>query len=312
MSKIFETLNRGGGELADLIRPVVGGPRVVPTNGAAKQIPTVPPTHDERNVVPEKPPTSADGTPWEAIRTLKLRVPAPSPLLPFESGQPKASEQYRILRTKITQNRRQPRVIVISSADAGDGKSVNAINTAAALSLKSEARSLLVDADLRRSATHVLLGLPPAPGLSDVLQGTATLEEALVHTHEFPNLYVLPAGTAPANPAELLDSAQWPALCARLRAMFRFVVIDSPPMGAVADYDLIQTVCDGIALVVRPDHTNRALLRKALESVPKEKLLGVMLNCVPAWSLSHQYDASHYYQYQDVSSAEGAEGRTKA
>jgi len=304
VSKIFETLNRGDGELADLIRPVVNGESASLSNDATKPNRN-PERRVERVTQPQRPATESGDSLWEGIRSLDLRIPAPSPLLPFEMGQLKASEQYRILRTKITQHRKQPRLIVISSPDAGDGKSVSVINTAAALSLRSEAKALLVDADLRRSAAHFLLGLPETPGLSEVLQGTATLNEALVHTKEFPNLYVLTAGTTPANPTELLDSAQWPALCAKLHQMFRFVIVDSPPVGAVADYDLIQAACDGIILVVRPDHTNRDLLRKAIEGMPKEKFLGVVLNCVPNWSISREYGGDHYYQYAPAGSSKG-------
>ena len=170
--------------------------------------------------------------------TLHIRVPAPSPLLPFDDAHLLASEQYRILRTKITHHRKEPHLIVISSPDSGDGKSVSAINIAATLSLKGDAPSLLVDGDLRKSAAHFNLGLPQSPGLSDVLQGESTIEEALIRTEEFPNLYVLTAGPPVANPAELLESPQWSALCARFRKLFRFVVIDSPPVAAVADYEL--------------------------------------------------------------------------
>jgi capsular exopolysaccharide synthesis family protein len=233
--------------------------------------------------------------PLAAIRTLSLRLPAPSPLLPFEKGQQRPSEQYRILRTKIGQHPKQPHLIVVSSPAPGDGKSVSAINIAGALSMKTEGQVLLLDADLRKSAIHVQLGLPESPGLTDVLRGACTLEEALVHIPEFPNLFVMSAGTPAGNPVELLDSPAWPGLCARLRGLFRYVVLDSPPAGAVADYDLIQAVCDGVILVVRPDHTNRLLCQKSLENVPKAKFLGVLLNCVPDWSPARRTGADYYY-----------------
>jgi capsular exopolysaccharide synthesis family protein len=214
--------------------------------------------------------------------------------LPFERGQWRPSEQYRTLRTKIGQHPRQPHLIVISSPDSGDGKSVTAINTAGALALKSEGQVLLMDADLRRSALHTRLGLPESPGLADVLAGACTAEEALVHTREFPNLYVMSCGTPPANPVELLDSARWREMCAKLRGMFRYVIIDSPPVGAVADYELIQAVCDGVILVIRPDFTDRHLCQNALDFVPKVKFLGVLMNCVPDWSPA-KYSGSDYY-----------------
>jgi len=139
--------------------------------------------------------------------------------------------------------------------------------------MKSEGRVLLVDADLRKSAIHSQLGFPESPGLTDVLQGTCPLEAGIVRVQELPNFFVMPAGIRAANPAELLDSARWKELASRLRSLFRYVVLDSPPAGAVADYDLIQAVCDSVILVIRPDHTSRPLCKKALETVPKAKFL---------------------------------------
>jgi capsular exopolysaccharide synthesis family protein len=294
MSKIFDMLTRGSGEIADVIRPLVEPQseqyphvRMETQSGAAS-----PPKADAQ-ATPQAPPDKAP--PLAAILTLSLRLPSPSPLLPFEDGQWRPSEQYRILRTKISQHPKQPHLIVVSSPAPGDGKSVSAVNTAGALSLKSEGQVLLLDADLRKSAIHLLLGLPESPGLADVLKGTSTLEQAVVHIQEFPNLFVMSAGTPAGNPVELLDSAPWPDLCARLRSLFRYVILDSPPVGAVADYDLIQAVCDGVILVVRPDHTNRLLCQKSLENIPKTKFLGVLLNCVPDWSPAKGVGADYYY-----------------
>lgn len=294
MSKIFDMLNRGSGGIADEIRPLVeaqAGPdpeaRVESGSGAGS------PTRADAPIAPE---AAADKAALlSEIRALSLRIPAHSPLLPFGDGQWLPSEQYRILRTKISQHPKQPHLIVVSSPAPGDGKSVSAINTAAALSLKSESQVLLLDADFRKSAIHVQLGLPESPGLAEVLNGSCALEEALVHVREFPNLLVMSAGARPDNPAELLDSPSWRGLCARLRSLFRYVVLDSPPVGAVADYDLIQAVCDGVILVLRPDHTNRQLCLKSLEAIPKAKLLGVLLNCVPDWSPARRSGADYYY-----------------
>ena len=287
-------LNKGSGGIADEIRPLVeaqSGPdtEALVESGSGAGSPARADAQTATEAAADKAalPTG--------IRALSLRLPAHSPLLPFGDGQWLPSEQYRILRTKISQHPKQPHLIVVSSPTPGDGKSVSAINTAGALSLKSEGQVLLVDADFRKSAVHVQLGLPESPGLADVLKGTCTLEEALVHVQEFPHLFVMTAGTRPGNPVELLDSAAWQGLCARLRSLFRYVVLDSPPVGAVADYDLIQAVCDGVILVLRPDHTNRQLSLKSLEAIPKAKLLGVLLNCVPDWSPARRSGADYYY-----------------
>ena len=310
MSKLFELLHKSKGEIADVVRPLIDA-----QTGPSPQV--------SRGFKSEGAPLAAAGVPSaqgaqpaeapcpSQIRTLSLHVPAPSPLLPFVEGQWRPSEQYRTLRTKIGHHPAQPHLIVISSPDSGDGKSVTAINTAGALALKSEGQVLLMDADLRRSALHTLLGLPESPGLADVLAGACTAEEALVHTQEFPNLHVMSCGTPPANPVELLDSTRWRDLCAKLRGMFRYVIIDSPPVGAVADYELIQAACDGVILVLRPDFTNRHLCQSALEFVPKAKFLGVLLNCVPDWSPARYVGSDYYYSgekgYGSSQSARAAE-----
>ena len=286
MSKIFETVTKARGEIPDLIRTF--------TDGGSQQ-------SDDRakrtGGLPTEPePLPSESSPMREIRSIRLRVPAPSPLLPFENGYGRPSEQYRILRTKIVQHPNQPRFILVSSPASGDGKSITATNTAAALSLKSDARVLLVDADFRKPAIHTQLGLPEAPGLAEVLKGAARVEDALVRTQEFPNLFVISAGVPPPNPVELLDSTNWQAFCAKIRSLFRYVVVDSPPVGAVADYELIQAVCDGVILVVRPDHTNRQLCQKSLATVSKAKLLGVLLNCVSNWSLARHAGSDYYYQ----------------
>jgi capsular exopolysaccharide synthesis family protein len=286
-------LNKGKADIFEMIRPLVegGGEAAAPGGAGAEPIQRSAPARAQT----PNGAAAAEEPLFAEVRTLALHVPAPSPLFPFDANQWRASEQYRVLRTKIGQHPKQPRLIVVSSPAPGDGKSVSAINLAATLSLKSEGRALLLDADFRKSAIHPQLGLPATPGLAEVLRGDCSAEEALVNTREFPNLYVMCAGNPPMNPVELLDSSPWPALCAKLRGLFRYVVVDSPPVAAVADFDLIQAPCDGVILVLRPDHTNRPLLRKSLEIVPKPKLLGVLLNCVPEWSLAKDSSADYYY-----------------
>jgi capsular exopolysaccharide synthesis family protein len=292
VSKLFKTLYKTKGEIADTVLPLVdvqASPS--PVGGEFKSEGAAPAAAVEA----VREPSRAEAPGLSQIRTMSLRVPAPSPLLPFEKSQWRPSEQYRTLRTKLSHHPKQPRLIVISSPESGDGKSVTAINAAGVLALKSEGQVLLLDADLRKATTHAQLGLPQSPGLADLLAEACTREEALVRTREFPNLCVMSSGTPPANPVELLDSAKWKKLCAELRDVFRYVIIDSPPVGTVSDYELIQAVCDGVILVMRPDFTNRHLCKSALNFVPKDKFIGVVLNCVPEWSPGKYAGADYYY-----------------
>lgn len=233
----------------------------------------------------------------ETLRSVKIRLAEGAPLLPFDGSDPRAAEQYKIARTKILHHFSKPRCLVVSSAQVDDGKSVSAVNLAGCLALKAQTTVLLVDADMRRSKLAEALGVPASPGLSEVLAGKCALEEAIVRLDPLHNLLFLPRGERPLNAAELLDSVRWRALSAVFRKEFGFVVIDAPPIGLVADYDLVQDVADGVVLVIRPDHTNRAVCLKTLAAIPPEKLIGVLLNCAASWffsrPLGHRYD--YYY-----------------
>jgi receptor protein-tyrosine kinase len=230
-----------------------------------------------------------------AERVVRLRIASSSPIFPFDTEQHEAAEQYRIIRTKLLHHPQKPRLLVISSASSGDGKTVTTINLAASLAIKQNSNILLVDGDLRRPRIADMLGIPPHPGLAEVLSGTVDLDTALVRTAEFQNLFVLPAGSGGAGATELLDSPNWRTFIAQIRARFSNVLFDAPPIALVADYELIQLACDGTIVVVRPDHSNRAACLKALEMVPRDKLLGVVINCCENWWL-WKLDSYSYYR----------------
>jgi capsular exopolysaccharide synthesis family protein len=229
-------------------------------------------------------------------RTVSIRVPASAPLMPFDGTHLHAAERYRSIRTRIVQHPRQPRTLCISSTSTGDGKTVSALNIAASLALKKQTTALLMDGDLRRPQLAKLLGIPDSPGLADYLAGGCTLQEAIMQIEELPSLYFLPAGHGTTNPTELLDSDRWRQIMESLHQDFNFCVVDTPPIGLVADYDLIQTVCDGVILIVRPGHSNRSLLQKGLAQMPKDKFLGVVINHVAEWFLWQVQDR-YYYGY---------------
>ncbi len=232
-----------------------------------------------------------------AYHALPIRVETGGPLLPFDGTHSEAAERYRIIRTKIAQHPAHPRVICVSSAGPGDGKTVNALNIASSLALKTDTTVILVDGDLRRPRLAPLLGVPESPGLAEYLAGRCTLAEAVVEITALPGLYLLRGGQCAANPAELLDSARWRSMVESLRAEFSFVVLDTPPIGLVTDYDLIREVSDGIVVIVRPGHSNRKLVYKALEQIPRDKLIGVVINCAEDWLLWHSRNGYYGYGY---------------
>ena len=290
MSKVFEALKKQGNaselELSSILEDeqaqaaefteIPGEPVVEETAAPAREEEALAPPP-----APEPYPTH--------IRVLPLRLSGAIPVLPFEEDEGAAGEQYRIVRTKILQHPQKPRMLLISSPGSADGKSISAVNVAGALSLKSESSVLLVDADFRRPVIHEHLGIPEGPGLADLIRGKCSLEQAVIQVEQLPNLYVISAGQERSNPAEMLDSSRWLTICAQIRERFKYVVIDSPPVAAVADYDLLQAVSDGVIVVVRPDHTKRGAWLGSLRSIPRDKLLGVLLNCVDEWFLGKVY-----------------------
>jgi receptor protein-tyrosine kinase len=310
MSKIFDAINRKEGELPDLKEfledPVMEShPLSASPSNVDQPESSVPPpplaavVSRPEPAAPPKPQPLAPG-----VRVVPLQLGARSPLLPFDGEHWQAAEQYRVMRTKIIQHPAQPHKIVVSSSGPGDGKTVTAINLAGVLALKTEANVLLIDADFRRSTVHQQLGISPGPGLAGLLHGSHKLEEVLIQAEQFPHLYILPAGKPMANPSEMLSSSMWLNLHERLNASFKYVVVDSPPIATVSDFDLIQSACDGVVFVMRPDHTNRKSCGQALASIPKTKLIGIVVNCVPKWVFGGSH--GHGYEYYYGSSVEEA------
>ena len=125
------------------------------------------------------------------------------------------------------------RSIVVTSTGPGEGKTLVAANLAVALA-QSGQRVLLVDADMRKPRVHTVFNQPQAPGLSNVLVGNAKASES-VHKTTVPGLWVMPAGLNPPNPAELLGSKRFKDFMASLAQNFDWVMVDSPPVMAVAD-----------------------------------------------------------------------------
>ena len=292
MSKLFESLQKAeliGADEFPLTESRGG-------NGALRSVPAQVVVDTPQVALPEvqvEEPVVFPAAPAEPQRSVKLRVSALSPVFPFDAKNHAAAEQYRIIRTKVLHHPRQPKMLVVSSGGSGDGKTVTSVNLAASFALKPDVRVALIDADMRRPQIANLLGMDVAPGLGEVLAGSKTFAEAAAFVENIPNLCVLTAGSANQRPAELLDSPRWRSLLVFLRESFDYVVFDAPPISAVADYELVQLVCDGVVLVARPDHSDRKTHEKALQAVPKEKLLGLVLNCVDNWFLWR----THGYEY---------------
>jgi capsular exopolysaccharide synthesis family protein len=227
-------------------------------------------------------------------RRASVRIADAAALL--SPGQSYAAEQYRIARTKIVQAVPKPFRLAITSPGVGDGKTLTAVNLAVALGLKNEEPTLLVDADLRRASVHQRLGVAMGPGVAEVLSGVGRLQDAIFRAAELPSLHVLTAGSSERNPTELLDSPGWRDLMDKLRRDFPQIIVDCPPVDVLADYDLIAAACDAALLVLRPDHTNRALCKAAIARL-KPKLTGVLINSFEPWLWRKPVHHNRYYYY---------------
>lgn len=211
-----------------------------------------------------------------------------------------ASESYRTLLTSLDfiQLETPLKVLQVTSASPGEGKTTTAANLAVAYA-DAGRRTLIVCCDLRRPRLHRFFDLPPDPGFTSVLLGQLELEDAVQPVPGTPGLHLLAAGPMPANPAELLRGARARRLLQQLREGFDLVIVDSPPVLPVADALVLAHEADGTLIVGTAHQTTRRRLRRAVESLRQIEapLVGAVLNAVPATE-DYGYDIA-YYGYED-------------
>jgi len=190
------------------------------------------------------------------------------------------AEQFRALRGRIEALEtadRPLRTLTIVSALPGEGKTTAAINLALVTALSLGRRVLLIDCDLRRPKVHRALGLQPAAGLAEVLQGEASLDQAITRL-EGANLDVLAVRSRPANPSELLGSPAMRELMAKVAQSYDRVILDTPAALGLPDAKAVGDRSDGIVLVVRADRTSQEDVQTVLEIVDRSRVLGTVLN----------------------------------
>ena len=212
-------------------------------------------------------------------------------------SQPRSAycEQFRSLRTRILQSgeRLQTRAIVVTSAGVAEGKTLTALNLAWLLAQTEGVRALVIDSDLRQPCATDYLGIDAPVGLSEVLGGQISLEDAIVRLDPA-GLYLLPGGKPRDDVAELLSGPSYARLLTDVRRMFDYIIIDAPPLGIFTDANVLMTRADGALLVVRAGKTKYGVLDKLLEQIPKDRLMGVVLNR----SEDQPDSSSYYYQHR--------------
>jgi capsular exopolysaccharide synthesis family protein len=205
------------------------------------------------------------------------------------------AEKFRFLAVRLRQLRqtRPLKRILITSTIPQEGKSTVAANLACTLARRKQHKTLLLEGDLRRPTVSEKFGLGKVPGLCEWLSGET--ESQNIYRLENLGLWILPAGSAPQNPLELMQSGKLPGLLDQLQDCFDWIIIDSPPVLPLGDTSIWSRLSDGILLVTRKGTTEKQQLQRGLEALEKTKLLGALVNS--------SENAAHSDYYQRYSSS---------
>ena len=222
---------------------------------------------------------------------------APVLLYKYLESRSQIWEAYRSLRTSIllSHSDKRPQKILVTSALVSEGKTTTAINTAVVMA-QTGARTIMMDLDMRRPSLGRIFGINGKAGMSNFLSGNADMASQIRNT-PFPNLYILPAGPSPPNPAELIGSKRMKGALALLEQYFEYIVIDSPPVLSVTDPLVVSRHVDGVIFVIHGGKTHRDALRKASESIVNVggRILGAVINNVNIQSSEYSYYYRYYY-----------------
>ncbi len=216
-----------------------------------------------------------------------------------EPGSP-AAEHFKVLRSQILypKDGKDRRVILVTSAMEEAGKTMVACNLAVSIAQSVDPYALLIDADIRKSSVHRMLGFEPAEGLSEYLQTDEPLSKYLIRTPMM-KLTVLPAGHSVRNPAELLTSAKMRHLFEEARERYpdRFIIVDSPPVNLAAETLSLSQNVDAVVFVVRYGYSSHDLIEDAIAKVGEDKILGIVFNCFESPHGKYSYYKKKYPYY---------------
>lgn len=211
---------------------------------------------------------------------------------------PMLVHQFRRLAASLLQAQRGERLksVLITSAAAQDGKTLTALNLALVLSESYRRRVLLIEGDLRRPVICEVAHLPVSDGLSEAIRATDDRKVSLVQLTD--TLTLLPAGRPVPDPLSGLTSPRMQRILQDAVEQFDWVIVDTPPLGATADAGLLCPLVDAAILVIRARRTTHAAVRAAIETLGRERILGVVLNAV-----DHEIASGYDAQYTDYSKA---------
>ena len=221
------------------------------------------------------------------------------------------TEQYRTIRTRLlSQNpTHEHRSLAITSSLPAEGKSVTTLNLAFVLAELRHLRVLVVDGDFRRHSLARMLGVTPEPGLSEMILGKISMDQARQAT-VVENLHFIPAGSlGDSNAADLLSSPTSASLFEQFHEQYHYVLIDTPPATTVADVGIIGQLCDGVLLVVRMNHTPEPLVKRAVRFLRANKVN--LIGCIPAGYDEQSARYPYRYRYYGYYRYSGCYGQQK-
>jgi protein-tyrosine kinase len=304
MSRIHEALKRAEQERALRETPEapaqpIGPDAALPQMTGPMNSPKAP-----KDVEPfESPfPIKAYGSGHPAIDAMVERCQQPdwnpnenTMLFSREGNHQYKAEVFRTLRSRLYRLRDQLplHTLLITSTLPTEGKSFIAANLSQAIAQQHGRRALLIDADLRAPRLHVMLGAPHNPGLAEYLRGEAD-EISIIQRGPRNGFFFLPCGGTVTDPVELIGNGRMQKLLERLKDVFDWIVVDSPPMSPVSDASLLADMCDGTLLVVKAAVTPFDLAQKACADLKNKPLVGVVLNGIDR---SASYGSYYYSGY---------------
>jgi capsular exopolysaccharide synthesis family protein len=300
MSRIFDALKRSEAERwgNDLLTP----PESVTELLEAAEGRRFPPIETVGTISSMLPPGAAEGFSLEGLPTMRPAPLSDARLVCLSDPGSLGAEKFRMLglRLRNMREKRKLKRIVVTGTAPEEGKSLVAANLALNQARSKVLKTLLVDGDFRRPMIAKRFGVGTLlPGLSECLRGERQLSE-VVYRLEGSGLYLLPAGMAPENPLELMQSGRLPEYLDQLATAFDWIIIDTPPLFPLADTTFWMKMSDGVLFVVREGVTERKTLQRAVDALDKANLLGVVVNSSSS-SREHKYYYSRYRQDEVIS-----------
>jgi len=268
MSRVYEALQKSQGDPASaspLVTEQPEAPGMAAAVAAAGPVLTAP-----------EPVRSLD------VPNDRILRPIPTPeqrLVALSDPDGHGAEMFRVLATRLAhmQNKRRLQTLLVTSSVVDEGKSVVAVNLAVTLAHRPDTRVLLIEADLRRPTASKLLAPSQMRGISEWNDGKLALEDSLFQVRDLP-LWLLPAGHPINEPLPLLESGRFAKMLEAISAGFDWVLLDATPLLPMADSASLARLCDGVLVVVREGVTRKKVLNKAVASIERSKLLGMVFN----------------------------------